>query len=456
MLFNSFSYLVFLPVVFLAYHCAPNSKASGILLVASSLFYAAFVPAYLLILLALICVHYWGARAIERSGKPQVRRSLVVACVLLTLATLVTFKYLDWLLGGVPGLPRPLALPLPLGLSFHSLQAISYVLDVYHGKIRAERRVVVFANYVMFFPQAVAGPIERGDHLLPQLQSRRTPRDKDLREGISLILLGLVRKCMIADVVGTVVDRVFSNVAISSTLDILVAAGGFGIQIYSDFAGYSLIAQGSALLFGIRLGDNFDRPYLSTDVSRFWRRWHISLSSWFRDYVYVPLGGSRQGLVGEGFAVLVVFLLSGLWHGANLTFIAWGLWHALALIAHRLWIRFRPNGMRLPSSLGWFLTFTTAQLGWIFFRASSLDEATHAFRILWAGRCWPAVLPVSGMWQVVALGAASFLLDAVARVPALQVPGWSRPMRWATYYLAIGALFWWGRFGELKFIYFQF
>ncbi|MCB0763068.1 MAG: MBOAT family protein, partial [Flavobacteriales bacterium] len=324
MLFNSTAYLIFLPVVVGLFFALPHRLRWLLLLVASCVFYMAFVPVYILILAFTIMVDYVAGIVIE-PARGRARRMFLVASIVANVGVLAIFKYypfltenLELLLGSI-GIRHhfpDLGILLPIGLSFHTFQSLSYTLEVYHDRQPAERHFGRFALYVMFFPQLVAGPIERPQNLLPQFKARRSFSLEDLSWGLVKILYGLFKKVVVADRLAPFVDAVYADIPGSNGLTILLATLFFTVQIYCDFSGYSDIAIGSARIMGYRLMENFKRPYLSTSIREFWGRWHISLSSWFRDYLYIPLGGNRVVKWRWYYNLMIVFLVSGLWHGA--------------------------------------------------------------------------------------------------------------------------------------------
>lgn len=371
-------FLIFLPVTVLLYRFFPKKARWALLLAASLLFYA-WHSVYLLgLLIFSVLVSYGCARSM--TAHPEKRRQALGWALAAELGLLAVFKYLNFLLGSAVGLwnlfggsanYRPVSILLPMGISFYTFQTLSYVLDVYHGKISAEKHLGYYALFVTFFPQLVAGPIERPEDLLPQLHAAPSPTPADRRAAMSLLLRGYAKKLLIADYFAQFVDRVYGNVSHSGGMALALATVLFASQIYGDFSGYSDIAQGCARLLGIRLSDNFRTPYAAKSIREFWRRWHRSLTGWFTDYLYIPLGGSRAGNRMTCRNILLTFLVSGLWHGANWTFVLWGGLHGVYLILERFLFRNRSPG-RLP-------TFLAVCLSWVFFR--SPDVAT-AFTIL--------------------------------------------------------------------------
>jgi len=391
-LFHSWYFVLFAIAVVGLYYAVPVGRENAwggkfrryLILVASLYFYAVWRPEYLALILATIGVDYTMARLIERFGrsadvKANIKRRIALAVSLaFDLGLLFVFKYLGffeetWNTIVAPWMGKPLDLPkllLPMGISFYTFQSLSYVIDVYRGKIPACRNIANYALYVTFFPQLVAGPIERAPHLMPQLALEHRFDVADLQAGMFRILQGFFKKAVLADHLGVFVDGVFNGVAAGQVSDLspveLILAGiFFTFQIYFDFSGYSDIAIGIAWIFGVRLMENFNAPLLATSIYDFWKRWHISLTSWFREYVYFSLGGSRKGRPLAIVNVLIVFFLSGLWHGAAWTFVAWGVCHGVAYVLERPW---RKLPVKHPW-LGRIKTFALVVLFFTLFRA---------------------------------------------------------------------------------------
>lgn len=332
--FNSWQFLVFLPAVVVLYWVLPHKARWVMLLIASYIFYMSW-NVWLIVLIMITTVTAYGtAIGIEKSKSIRIKKLWLSAALIICLGLLIFFKYVNFILESALGVIRlfggqpdsiVLNVILPVGISFYTFQTLSYVIDVYRGKFTAERHFGYFALYVSFFPQLVAGPIEKPGTLLPQLRAEHKLNENDLLEGAKRLLSGFFRKCIVADFCGIFVNKVYSNLGNSSGLAVFLASGLFLIQIYNDFAGYSEIAMGSARLMGVKLSENFDRPLTSTSTTEFFRRWHITLNSWFTEYVYIPLGGNRKGVARKILNTLIVFALCGLWHGANWTFVLWGL-----------------------------------------------------------------------------------------------------------------------------------
>ncbi len=390
--FNSLAFLWFFLGVVAGYFALRHRWRWVWLLVASAGFYMAFIPAYILVLCFTILVDYVsGLYLAQAQGKA--RRWGLYASLGANLGVLATFKYYDWLAGhlavwlgqlglGAGTAPLPyLGWVLPLGLSFHTFQALSYTLEVYHGRQAPERHLGRFALYVLFYPQLVAGPIERPQHLLPQFRIAHRWDGRRVLAGLQLMAWGLFKKVAVADRLAPLVDSVFSHPMDFYGSPLFIATALFAVQIYADFSGYADMAVGAAQVMGFDLTRNFDRPYFAHSVRAFWSRWHISLTGWFRDYVYIPLGGSRVGRVRQWRNVLLTFGLSGLWHGAGWTFPFWGGLNGGFIVAETLGQRLGNIWLQLPpwlrQGLGPVYTFLVLMLGWPFFRAETWREAYH-------------------------------------------------------------------------------
>jgi D-alanyl-lipoteichoic acid acyltransferase DltB (MBOAT superfamily) len=353
-----------------------------LLLVASCYFYMSFIPEYILILGGTIVIDYLAGFLIEKNTG-STRKFWLIISLIANIGALAVFKYYNFFIDnihtGINFFGNKLSLPvlemaLPVGLSFHTFQAMSYTIEVYRGNQKAERNFVVYALYVMFYPQLVAGPIERPQNVLPQLKEFRGYNWDNVKEGLARMLWGFFKKVVIADRLAMVVDRTFAHTIESSSTALFIGAVFYSFQIYCDFSGYSDIALGAAKVMNIRLMENFNQPYLSRGIQEFWSRWHISLSSWFRDYLYIPLGGNRKGGLRRKFNVFIVFLLSGLWHGANWTFVIWGVLHGLLviLLAGKT---IEKNRSFIYTACRVIVNFILVTFLWIFFRAENLGAA---------------------------------------------------------------------------------
>jgi D-alanyl-lipoteichoic acid acyltransferase DltB (MBOAT superfamily) len=425
MLFNSAQYGFFLVVVFFVFWSLARMQLlrTLFLLVASYYFYASWNPSYLLLLLLNSLVDYTLGRLIGRTTDRRRRTWLLVLSVCFNLGLLSTFKYFgffsDIVIGGAAMLGVELehvqlGVLLPVGISFYTFQSMSYIVDVYRGDIQPERNLLKYMAFVAFFPQLIAGPIVRAGNLLPQLG--RAPRPLSRADGsraILLIMAGLLKKVAIADVLAVnLVDRVFDFPDRFSSIEALAAVYGYALQIYCDFSGYTDIAIGSALLLGVHIPINFDAPYRATDLRDFWRRWHISLSTWLRDYLYKPLGGSRRGPSRTYLNLMITMVLGGLWHGAAWTFVLWGALHGLAQVVTRLAQQagFEPR-TRFGRAVSVVLTFHFVCLCWVLFRSSSLEQAWAVVRQVGTGGWGVANLPP----QIAAVLALGFLTHWLPR-----------------------------------------
>jgi alginate O-acetyltransferase complex protein AlgI len=409
MIFNSPEFALFIILVFVTYWgiVGKSFKLQNLLLfIASYVFYGWWDWRFLSLIAASTIVDYVAAQRIEKSMRQKESKIWLTISVLFNLGLLGTFKYFNFFAKEFAGLMAQIGVELdqltidvilPVGISFYTFQTMSYTLDVYYKRMNATNNLLHFATYVAFFPQLVAGPIERAKDLLPQFNQPRVFNLIQAKAGVRLIVWGLFKKVVIADLLAPIVDNIFSNYADASGVTLLLGAFFFAFQIYGDFSGYSDIAIGSAKLFGFELMSNFKFPYFSRDISEFWRRWHISLSTWFRDYLYIPLGGSRVNKWTSVRNVFIIFLVSGFWHGANWTFIAWGGLHALMFLPLLLSNSNRKHvnsdleaselfSMQLIKMLG---TFLLVSIAWVFFRAESMTHALNyllAFRFTWSSQ----------------------------------------------------------------------
>jgi alginate O-acetyltransferase complex protein AlgI len=382
MLFNSIEYLIFFILSTSLYFILDHKYRWMLLLGVSCFFYMYFKPVYILILAFTIVIDFYVGIALERTENKALKKRILYFSIIANLGILVFFKYWNFFFSNVnellfyfkskQGVPL-LEFILPIGLSFHTFQAMSYTIEVYRGKQKAEKHFGIYSLYVMFYPQLVAGPIERPQNILHQFKNKIAFSYTNFKTGLLLILLGLIKKVVIADRLGSYVDSYYSNVEVMTFFPSLLAIIFYSFQIYCDFSGYSLIAIGSAKCLGINFIKNFNKPYFSTSFSEFWRRWHISLSTWFRDYLYFPLGGNKKGKLITNRNLFIVFILSGFWHGANWTFLFWGFLHALFLILENTFDIFgRINLNRFIKQL---LIFSFVSFAWIFFRSENFQQA---------------------------------------------------------------------------------
>ncbi len=401
MLFTTLPFLIFLVAVLALFYALPKGWRRYLLLAASVFFYAAWNAKYLVLLFGLISIDYAAAIWI-RSRQGWGRRAALAVSICANVGLLGWFKYANfvretWLQVVYPGIAvRPWDILLPLGISFHTFQSISYVIDVYRGEQPVITSYVDYALFVAFFPQLVAGPIVRAREFFADYFNWRPPSGEEWQRGVALILTGYVKKLIFADQFALVADGYFTNPgALPGMLPAWTATIAFALQIFFDFSGYTDIAIGVALLFGFHFPENFRRPYLSASVTEFWRRWHMTLSGWLRDYVYVSLGGNRKGHFRTYLNLILTMLLGGLWHGASWNFVVWGGYHGVALAIERmLWgRRERKGAARVPLAV---LTFAVVTVGWVFFRARTLDSALFVIREMFSGQ--PGHSLLSG-WQ---------------------------------------------------------
>ncbi len=468
MLFNSLHFLLFLPVVVGLYYLLPFKYRWILIFVASCYFYMAFVPKYILILFLIILIDYFSALAIERSEAKQ-KRYWLVASLISNILLLCFFKYFNFLnenlhtvftLFGKEFHPVNLTIILPIGLSFHTFQSMSYTIEVYRGRQKAERHLGYFANYVLFFPQMVAGPIERYDHLGYALKVDHKPLYQNFSDAFRLILFGLFVKMAIADNLAPIVNQVYLEPLKYNSYEVLSALFLFSFQIYADFFGYSTIAVGCALLLGINIMDNFRTPYLSRSVSEFWSRWHISLSTWFRDYLYIPLGGNRVRLQRWTINILIVFMVSGLWHGASWTFVAWGALHGIMLLLERYFsLVFKFEIKKEWSVLNIMLalkTFLVTSFIWIFFRAENFSKVKDILTALVKNNnVNSSGLNLTTPFLFVLLLLLADIFTYNSRFDK-RLNAFVTPYRWAFYTVLLFCLFALSGTQKFAFIYFQF
>jgi len=479
MLFNSMQFCVFFPVVVGLYFLLPRSARWMWLLAASYAFYMAWEPGYVVLVWLSTLIDYTVARNIGTAATRRARRTWLAVSLCSSLGLLFFFKYYNFFRDSLGALGERLGwhidLPhseflLPLGISFYTFQSISYLIDVYRGVLPPERHLGRFALYICFFPQLVAGPIERAKELLPQMVLREDFDYTRVTDGLRLMAWGFFKKMVIADRLAIAVEQVYRDPTQQSGPALFVATLCFAYQIYCDFSGYSDIAVGAARVLGVRLSTNFNRPYTATSIAEFWRRWHISLSTWFRDYIYLPLGGNRVIARRWAVNILVVFALSGLWHGADWKFLVWGLIHGVCLLVERALPAAIPALARIPALLKWALVLTVVNAAWVFFRAASVEQALLIFRRLpldWHRALDPAfwgdsinvfgLSPREGLFALACVGLCEVVHYAQSRHP-LQLWFRARPLafRWAIYTVLFWTLFLGGVFRQTEFIYFEF
>ena len=377
MIFNSLEYVALLAIVFIAYWLVSRSYQNILLLVASYVFYAFAHPMLVVLLVSYTLVHFFCGLGIKKF--PGWSKCILIGAISFSLITLGIFKYFDFFVGninyvlgfvGLSSLTPAIYIILPVGISFYTFQTLGYTIDVFRGQIEPRSNFINFALFASFFPQLVAGPIERARDLLPQIEKKRLFNSGDIQDGLILMMWGFFKKMVIADNVAIIVNKIFLVDEPGFAL-IWIGVFAFAIQILADFSGYTDIARGTAKILGIRLSENFRHPYLTRSPAEFWRRWHITLSFWFRDYVYIPLGGSRGGTLSKVLVLLVTFFLTGLWHGAGWNFILWGVYNGLLIQFQRMLTSLFPK-VSLPKTISGAITFVLITVGWLFFRETDI------------------------------------------------------------------------------------
>jgi alginate O-acetyltransferase complex protein AlgI len=491
MLFNSFEFLIFFPVVTILFFLIPNGGKWSWLLLSSCFFYMFFKPEYILILAFTIVVDYYAGILIEKSKDERHKKRLLILSLVANIGVLAIFKYYNFLddqisglakLFGYSGLVFPyLKIILPIGLSFHTFQAMSYTIEIYRGNYKAEKHFGIYALYVMFYPQLVAGPIERPQNLLHQFREDKKFQFENLFEGLKRIVWGLFKKVVIADRLAVIVDYVYKEPTHWHGGAILLTMVAYAIQIYCDFSGYSDIAVGTARVMGFKLLENFNYPFRSKSITEFWRRWHISLQTWFNDYLFTPILIDKRNWGNSGivFAIIITFSISGLWHGASWTFILFGVLHGVAMIYEFLTRKERKKMSRkLPSwlynNLSIGIVFFYACVTWVFFRSLSLNQAFTILANLFTptetghyfafGQESIHGLPSSylglPLWQfVLSIVLIPFLFIA-EKAFSYQEENWlnakPRFVRWTAYYILVFSILVFGVYNTKQFIYFQF
>lgn len=493
MLFNSIDFLIFFPIVLLVYFVIPRKTRYIWLLIASYYFYMSLSPQYLILLVILTLVTYFTGIFMEK-GSPGAKKCCMIACLIVSLGILAVFKYSGFVMDSLNGILSSLHLQpmentfhpvLPVGISFYTFQAVGYMLDVYRGNSRAERNVVKYALFVSFFPNILSGPIERGKNMLPQIENLKNLKlwDYDrITSGAVLMLWGYFQKMVIVDRVALLVNEVYDNYRMHGAIAVITATLFFSVQVYCDFAGYSNLAVGAAKLMGIELMRNFETPYFSRSVGEFWRRWHISLSTWFRDYLYIPLGGNRCSKARHYLNLMVVFLVSGLWHGASWGYVVWGALHGAyqiigiqtkqlrRRIADRLQFRQESFSYKLMQT---GMTFVLVGFAWIFFRAENVRQAGGMIsRLFTRWDPWTLFdesiytwgLDRKEFWIAIFVIAVLLVVDLVRRVRQQDVIQLLSAQciwfRWGLYLLLLFAILIWGQYGPeydpQVFLYFEF
>jgi len=478
MLFNSVPFIFFFIAVVFLYFTLPQRFRWMMLLASSYYFYMCWKAEYVVLILLTTTIDFLVARKISETAEDGRRRRYLLISLVSNLSILFGFKYFNFVSQSVTAtlaqfnifVDAPVfhAL-LPVGISFYTCQSLSYVIDVYRNKTTVERHFGYYALFVSFWPQLVAGPIERTWHLLPQFRERHAFAVDRVTSGLRLMLFGLFKKVVIADQVAIFVNRAYNHHADQSGPVLMLATIFFAVQIYCDFSGYTDVARGAARVMGYDLMENFRTPYLASSIHDFWRRWHISLSTWFRDYVYIPLGGNRHGKWRWNLNLLITFFISGLWHGANWTFVAWGVLHGCYLIIENfckqlgelLAIKVSPQLQKVLVPGQMLLTFIFVCFAWIFFRASSISDAGQIITTMLSTSISDivAVADLDHMLMPLLLSLLLFSADLITRNRPIEecIAAWPQPLRWAVYTCGFWAITVSAVFGvQQQFIYFQF
>lgn len=436
-------------------------------------FYGYLHPQFLVLLFISSLVDFYFALKISQSKKLLNRKIYLAVSLVFNLSLLFVFKYLSMFLPDadpmivninkatepIKGLIKDAVyFSIPVGISFYTFQSLSYTFDVYFDKIKPQTSFAKYATFVAYFPQLVAGPIERYNHLSTQIFAYYKPLYKNFSNGFRLLLFGFFLKMCIADNCGNYADLIFSNYSNYDKLSIIAGVISFGLQIYADFAGYSLIALGASLLMGIELMNNFRTPYLSASVNQFWKRWHISLTSWFKDYLYIPLGGNKVALPRWVFNILIVFLISGLWHGANYTFIVWGAIHAIAYLSEHFakpYLCFSESKYKLIKFIGGIKTFAVVSLAWVFFRAENIGKALDIIKSVYTSKAQQTLVFENTIWIVLSI---FILFDVVLRNNRIDkyLDDKNIFFRWAVYLIFIACIITMSGTVKHPFVYFQF
>ncbi|MFT2007196.1 MBOAT family O-acyltransferase [Pontibacter sp. 13R65] len=489
MLFNSFEFLVFFPTVVLLYFLFPHRFRWLVLLIASYTFYMFWRADYAIILVISTLIDYLCSNMMDRHSEENraKRKPWLWLSLLSNLGILFTFKYYNFFNAAAKDLAEVLdvayaapafELLLPMGISFYTFQTMSYSIDVYYGRIKAEKHFGIFALFVTFFPQLVAGPIERAGNLLSQLREKHEFNYQRVTDGLKLMAWGLFKKVVIADRLAVMVNQVYNNPTDYEGVPLIIATVFFAFQIYCDFSGYSDIAIGAAQVMGFRLMENFRRPYFSKSIREFWSRWHISLSTWFRDYLYIPLGGNRVLKWRWYYNIFIVFLVSGIWHGANWTFIVWGALHGFYQVFGLMTAKKRDllvQILRLDKYQGLYriiqvaTTFSLVCLAWVFFRANNISDALYIIKhlnlenpqvyklirgqSLYLGLPqWKFLMVCSGVFFFISLE----FLTRSKHSPAIFFNRFPLVIRWTSFYILLLSILIFGYFETNEFIYFQF
>lgn len=481
MLFNSIHFLIFFPIIVVLYFLISQKYRWILLLLSSYYFYMSWSPKYIFIIIISTLIDYFSSIQIYKAKSDKLKKTFLTLSLISNLGILFIFKYFNFFNENIIKFlekvsihldPMTIKVLLPVGISFYTFQTLSYTIDVYKGKIKPQKHLGIFAVYVSFFPQLVAGPIERAKSLMPQFFEKHNFEYKRTVDGLKLMLWGYFKKVVIADRLAMIVDSIYNNPTNFSGLYFVVATLFFSFQIYCDFSGYSDIAIGSAKILGFDLMNNFNRPYFSRSISEFWRRWHISLSTWFKDYVYIPLGGNRVSLSRQSLNLFLVFSISGLWHGANWTFIIWGMLNGIYLILENILkpiikSLFKFESLFFTKSiylLEIILTFILINISWIFFRANSLTDALYILKNLFINLNQGFSVSKISNVDVVSLSIVMVSLVIMEMEHIIQeffnenslLNSKYIFLRWTVYIFIIFSILLFGAFDEMDFIYFQF
>ena len=391
MLFNSIAFAVFLPIVFMLYWCLPHRYRWCLLLASSYYFYMSWNVKYVFLILFATMISYLAAIMIEKEDSKRKKKFIMIGAAVVCLGVLFYFKYFNFVSESIVNLlglftikmnPVTIKVLLPVGISFYTFQTLGYVIDVYKGEVKAEKHFGYYATFISFFPQLVAGPIERTSNLLPQIKMQHEFNYGLAMYGARKMLWGFFKKIAVADMISIYVDKAYANLYGCTGFDLVLVIFLFTIQIYCDFSGYSDIAIGTAKLLGINLMENFKSPYFSVSIKEFWSRWHISLSTWFKDYIYIPLGGNRCSKIRSYVNLFITFIVSGIWHGANWTYVVWGGIHGIFQVIEKACKLDQKCKNRLIKLLRWMCVFIFCNITWVFFRAETLHDAVTLFTLL--------------------------------------------------------------------------
>ena len=467
MLFNSLHFLIFLPIVLILYFKTAHKYRWIVLLTASLYFYMTWNAKYIVLILFSSIIDYFVAHQLDKTNEIRTRKFLLAISIISNLGLLFTFKYFNFFADSFSKIfslpPTIINVILPVGISFYTFQALSYTIDVYKKEIKAEKHFGIFLIFITYFPQLVAGPIERAKNLLPQFFEKHSFSYDKFTNGLMLVLWGFFKKIVIADRVAVLVNAVYNSPTDYTGIPLILATILFAFQIYCDFSGYSDIAIGVARMMGFRLMTNFKRPFLATSIADFWKRWHISLSTWFRDYLYFPLGGNRVKVYRWYANLFLVFVVSGLWHGANWTFVFWGVLHGLYAVPYAI-LKTRTRYQKTEETKSGLkdihqilFTFLLVLVGWVFFRAENITQAFYVFKKIFLDL--PNLPSLSELYPKRLLLIGAFILVEWFqrnKEHALRLDNFPKWGRLSIYYFIIILILSLGNFNYIPFIYFQF